>query len=79
MSEKKVLDYFIEHTNQKFTELKADLEAHRAESKAALSRLTKLVLFAGLLCICLSPAGAHLLEKLPSLLELAAAVAAGVP
>lgn len=64
MSEKRLLDYFIEHTDKRFD------ETHRR-----IDRLTVLVIASALIFICFSPAGPKILDLVPKAFEAAAAFA----
>lgn len=77
MPSKELLDYFIEHTDKRFDEVKVDMEKHRKETNKKLDKLVRYGFVAVILCVALSPAGAKLLEMAPHLFDVAAAFAGG--
>lgn len=74
-SDKRLLDYFIKHTDRQFLALKNEMgQQHKGLSKQ-LRQLRRFGMIAVILCVALSPKGEKIMELFPKLLEVASAVA----
>lgn len=73
--DKRLLDYFIKHTNSQFAGLRKEMNAQHNGLSKKLDRLRLFGFGAIVICIVLSPKGEKIWEILPKLLEVASAAA----